>query len=166
MVKYSSVRALEAEKTTKTKWELNCGTPCTLIFPAFMYWMNMYSEITLCCCKIFTLLARILYSFMNRLLMLCQTVLQREFFVTLITLVLDILMNWIDVMLQTWLFYKVISTFSASMLLSKMFGFVVIVIISLFGENFIAKVAKYGSHFLPYLFSTLMVTVKRIKFFL
>ena len=51
------------------------------------------------------------------------------------------------------------------MLFSKMFGFVVIVIISLFGENFIAKVAKYGSHFLPYLFSTLMVTVKRINFF-
>ena len=51
------------------------------------------------------------------------------------------------------------------MLFSKMFGFVVIVIISLFGENFIAKVAKYGSHFLPYLFSTLMVTVKRIFFF-
>ena len=51
------------------------------------------------------------------------------------------------------------------MLFSKMFGFVVIVIISLFGENFIAKVAKYGSHFLQYLFSTLMVTVKRINFF-
>ena len=28
MVKYFSVRALEAEKTTKTKWILNCGTPC------------------------------------------------------------------------------------------------------------------------------------------
>ena len=31
MVKYFSVRALEAEKTTKTKWILNCGTPCTFI---------------------------------------------------------------------------------------------------------------------------------------
>ena len=28
MVKWTSVRALEAEKTTKTKWILNCGTPC------------------------------------------------------------------------------------------------------------------------------------------
>ena len=28
MVKWTSVQALEAEKTSKTKWELNCGTPC------------------------------------------------------------------------------------------------------------------------------------------
>ena len=28
MVKWTSVWALEAEKTSKTKWELNCGTPC------------------------------------------------------------------------------------------------------------------------------------------
>ena len=30
MVKWTSVWAREAEKTSKTKWELNCGTPCTL----------------------------------------------------------------------------------------------------------------------------------------
>ena len=29
MVKWTSVQALEAEKTSKTKWELNCGTPCS-----------------------------------------------------------------------------------------------------------------------------------------
>ena len=41
MVKYFSLRAQEAEKTTKTKWILNCGTPCTC-FRAFIFNTNIF----------------------------------------------------------------------------------------------------------------------------
>ena len=149
-----------------------CGiflvTNLTLIFPAFMYWMNMYSEITLCCCKIFNL--HCWQGYFTPSWTDCWCCVRLSFKENSLShwSHLCLIFLWTELMWCCKLdfFYKVISTFSASMLLSKMFGFVVIVIISLFGENFIAKVTKYGSHFLPYLFSTLMVTVKRINFFL
>ena len=37
MVKWIYVWAWEAEKTSKTKWELNCGTPCNHIWNITLY---------------------------------------------------------------------------------------------------------------------------------
>ena len=39
MVKWTSVWAREAEKTSKTKWELNCGTPCSILTTLFVIFL-------------------------------------------------------------------------------------------------------------------------------
>ena len=42
MVKWTSVQAREAEKTTKTKWELTYGTPCIyLLYFLYSYYLKI-----------------------------------------------------------------------------------------------------------------------------
>ena len=42
MVKWNSVRAWEAKKTTKTKWELTFATPCIYVYNNCLYFLLSY----------------------------------------------------------------------------------------------------------------------------
>ena len=114
------------------------GTKLTLIFHSFMYCLNVYHEITVICCFMIAMLAwkfntfmdwqvmsckmtllsslvitqctGIFLVFMDRLYVSGQTSFEGKFSYTLVTLVLDFFVNWIDMICQEEIFFILFST--------------------------------------------------------